>query len=201
MQLNTSVSHHPGDSSPATLADRCLAGDQTAISQLIDRFRDRVFGICYRLLGQRQDAEDAAQETFVRAIRYLAKWDQHRDFEPWLFAIAGNRCRTLIAKRARGPQMQCLDQASQLRDVRTHQANLLEEEVSLALVHLSEKHRQAFLLFHEQELCYEEISRTLNCPVGTVKTWVYRARKELIQRLIDRGAVETNAEASSHAVR
>lgn len=191
MQLNTGIT----DSALINLADRCLAGDQMAISQLIDRFRDRVFGVCYRILGQRQDAEDAAQETFVRAIRYLAKWDRHRDFEPWLFAIAGNRCRTLIAKRARTPNIQCLDQTQQLLDVRAHQANLLQEEVSLAISRLPKNHRIAFLLFHEKELSYEEISQTLDCPVGTVKTWVHRARRELIQRLVDRGAVEGNHHA------
>ena len=193
--LNTCVTTE----SPLTaLADRCLAGDQAAISQLIERFRDRVFGICYRLLGQRQDAEDAAQETFVRAIRYLAKWDRDRDFEPWLFAIAGNRCRTLIAKRARTPYVfQGLDQTPQLLDARTHQANLLEEEVGLAMGRLPPNHRTAFLLFHDNELSYEEISQALDCPVGTVKTWVHRARKELIHRLVDRGVVEGN----NHEVR
>ncbi len=67
---------------------------------LVELYRDRVFRFCYRMLGQRQDAEDAAQETFVRMLRSLAAWDGRRDFEPWLLGIAGNRCRTLLAAQA-----------------------------------------------------------------------------------------------------
>ena len=78
----------------ATLVSHCLAGDQGAMIALVDRFKGQVFGLCYRMLGQRQDAEDAAQETFVRVLKNLHRWDQARDFEPWLLAIAGNRCRT-----------------------------------------------------------------------------------------------------------
>ena len=69
----------------------------------VERFRGQVFGLCYRMLGQRQDAEDAAQETFVRFLKNLHRWDQARDFQPWLFAIAGNRCRTALAARCRRP--------------------------------------------------------------------------------------------------
>ena len=61
---------------------------------LVNRFRGQVFGLCYRMLGQRQDAEDAAQETFVRVLKNLHRWDPARPFEPWLLTIAGNRCRT-----------------------------------------------------------------------------------------------------------
>ena len=84
------------------LVDDCRRGDQRAMAALVDRFRDRVFGLCLRMVGQRQDAEDMTQETFVRALRSLASWDSQRDFQPWLLAIAGNRCRTLLATRRGG---------------------------------------------------------------------------------------------------
>src|SRR5438132_14091434 len=76
------------------LVQRSLAGDQIAMLALVDRYQGQVFGLCHRMLGQRQDAEDMAQETFVRALRSLSQWDQEREFLPWLLAIAGNRCRT-----------------------------------------------------------------------------------------------------------
>src|SRR5688572_21598845 len=85
------------------LVRRCLAGDQSAMLALVENFQGRVFGLCYRMLGQRQDAEDAAQETFVRVLKNLHRWDPGRDFEPWLLAIAGNRCRTALASRRRKP--------------------------------------------------------------------------------------------------
>ena len=66
-----------------TLVERCLSGDQAAMLALVERFQGLVFGLCYRLLGQRQDAEDAAQETFVRALKNLHRWDCSRAMEPW----------------------------------------------------------------------------------------------------------------------
>ena len=62
-------------SSPRELVLRCLTGDESAMVDLVDLYRDRVFRFCYRMLGQRQDAEDAAQETFVRVLRSLPAWD------------------------------------------------------------------------------------------------------------------------------
>ena len=86
------------------IVNRCLDGQQSAFSDLIDRLRGRVYGLCYRMLGQREDAEDATQETFLRVARNLHRWDPTRSFEPWLLTIAGNRCRTRLAKLTRRPK-------------------------------------------------------------------------------------------------
>jgi RNA polymerase sigma-70 factor (ECF subfamily) len=86
------------------LVARCLNGEAAAVVELIDHFRGQVFGLCYRMLGHRQDAEDVMQESFVRAIRSLDRWDPAREFRPWLLAIAGNRCRTMLSTRMRRPQ-------------------------------------------------------------------------------------------------
>ena len=86
------------------LVNRCLDGNQSAMQEFVDRFRGQVFGLCYRMLGQREDAEDATQETMVRVCKNLQRWDQNRAFEPWLLTIAGNRCRTRLAKRMRRPK-------------------------------------------------------------------------------------------------
>ena len=174
---------------------RSLAGDQPAMLQLVQRFQAQVFGLCYRMLGQRQDAEDMAQETFVRALKSLEQYDRQRDFEPWLLAIAGNRCRTLLARRGRRPAAVTLD--TPVADPRPDdQAALqLSEEVNVALAAIREEYRQSFLLFHEQQLNYAEIATVLDCPVGTVKTWIHRARGELIDRLRARGLVEEMGDA------
>ena len=172
------------------LVRRCLQNDQTAMVALVDHFRGRVFGLCYRMLQHRQDAEDMAQETFVRALRNLGRWDDQRPFEPWLLAIAGNRCRTLLAKRMRKPAPQTLAQPvpDGARDLQA--AQHLAEEVNLALSQIRTEYRQAFVLFHEHEMSYADIAETMDCPVGTVKTWVHRARKEMIRQLCERGVVE-----------
>lgn len=157
---------------------------------LVEHFQGTVFGLCYRMLGHRQDAEDVTQESFVRVFRNLSRWDNQRDFKPWLLAIAGNRCRTMLAARGRRPRTR--DVVHELPDPSEngHGAMLLGEEVALALEHLRAEHRRAFLLFHGQELSYAEISNVLDCPIGTVKTWIHRARRELARLLRERGVVE-----------
>ena len=167
---------------------------------LVDRFRDPVFGVCLRMLGQWQDAEDAAQETLVRALRYLSRWDRERDFEPWIFAIAGNRCRSAMAKRSRTPRREPL--TDELVDSRrAPNTEPLTEEVDLGLATLRREYRQAFLLFHHQQLSYTEIAATLDCPVGTAKTWVHRARRQLLEFFAKRSADAKPPEESKHALR
>jgi RNA polymerase sigma-70 factor (ECF subfamily) len=172
-----------GEGDLRDLVHRCLDCDQTAMLALVERFRSRVFGLCYRMLGHRQDAEDAAQETFVRVLQNLHRWDSGRDFVPWLLAIAGNRCRTALAARKRRPAVEPAVElvADDTPDQRP--ANQLAEEVHLALAELRPEYRQAFLLFHDHELSYPEIAEAMNVPLGTIKTWVHRARRELIDRL------------------
>jgi RNA polymerase sigma-70 factor (ECF subfamily) len=172
-----------------SLVGQCLTGDQAAMLALVERFRGQVFGLCYRMLGQRQDAEDAAQETFVRVLKNLHRWDQARDFEPWLFAIAGNRCRTALAARKRRPTSEAVLDIIPDKEPDHRPAQQLAEEVHLALATLREEYRQAFVLFHEQELSYADIAAAMEVPLGTIKTWVHRARRELIEYLRKRGAI------------
>jgi RNA polymerase sigma-70 factor, ECF subfamily len=172
------------------LVDRCLRGDQAAMVDLVDLFRGQVFGLCYRMLRHRQDAEDVTQESFVRALRSLHRWDNQREFLPWLLAIAGNRCRTMLSTRMRQPGVSSLVEQVSDNAIEVTEAKHLTEEVELALGKLRAEYRQAFLLFHQHELSYVEISNTLGCPLGTVKTWVHRARRELVAQLTQRGVVQ-----------
>ncbi len=179
------------------IVDRCLAGEQAAMLEFVERFQGQVFGLCYRMLSHRQDAEDMTQESFVRALRSLAHWDRTRELLPWLLAIAGNRCRTLLSTRGRRPQTS--DLVDQIADSTPAEEGVrnLGEEVQRALATVRLEYRQAFLLFHEQELSYAEIAAALDCPLGTVKTWVHRARKELIDQLREREVIGE----VSHAMR
>ena len=172
-----------------TMLEACLQGDSLAATQLVDRFRGQVFGLCFRMLRHQQDAEDMAQETFIRALKSLNKWDKTRAFEPWLMAIAGNRCRTLLAKRGRRPKSH-----GEVEDLPDNQPDIsaaqqMAEEIELALGTIREEYRQAFLLFHERHLSYDQIAEMMACPLGTVKTWVHRARKEIVSSLRARGIV------------
>lgn len=170
--------------------ERCLAGEQAAMAEMVDRYRERVLSLCLRMLGHRQDAEDAAQESFVRALRSLKNWDASRGFEPWLLSIAGNRCRTSLARRLHRPLTNLAGERVVDHRHSERAADHLAEEVKLALRALRDEYRRAFELFHGEQLSYLEIGAVLAVPVGTVKTWVHRARRELIERLQRRGVVE-----------
>lgn len=167
---------------------------------LVERYQGRVFALCYRMLGQRQDAEDAAQETFIRALRSLHRFDLSRDLEPWLLAIAGNRCRTALSVRKRRPAHQPLVEPHPDATPEQEPARCLAEEVKLALAALRHEYRQAFVLFHEHQMSYAEIGESLDRPLGTIKTWVHRARKEMIEFLHRRGVTQQPVRAVDAAV-
>jgi RNA polymerase sigma-70 factor (ECF subfamily) len=168
----------------------CLAGNPVALRQLIHQFQDRVFGLCFRMLRHRQDAEDATQETFLRVIKSLHCFDLEREFEPWLLTIAGNRCRTRLAQRLSRPAPRSLDYPVADRSHLERGRANLAEELDLALASLRREHRECFLLFHQHGLSYSDIAQRLSIPLGTVKTWVHRARNEIHRQLRQRGVFE-----------
>jgi RNA polymerase sigma-70 factor (ECF subfamily) len=172
------------------LVTASLAGDDLALRSLVERFRARVFGLCYRMLGHRQDAEDATQESLARAVRGLHGWDESREFAPWLLTIAANRCRTRLAARAKR-RFAAIDAATVV-DPRSDRLSgrHVAEEVSAALDVLRDDHRRAFVSFHVEGQSYAEIAAACRVPVGTIKTWVHRARREMAARLRERGVVE-----------
>ncbi len=175
--------------SNAILAEQFQQDDENAFAKLVGRHHSLVFQVCLRILGHRQDAEDATQETFTRLARYLHRWDSRRPLEPWLIAIAGNRCRTFLAsKRVHQPLSTVVEPAGDDAGAQ-HDADVLREELNLALSCLPDVQRQAFTLFHEHALSYAEIAQQLGCPIGTVKTWVHRARGKVIQQLQQRDVV------------
>lgn len=173
------------------LALRARDGDELAIRELVQAHQGVVLRLCQRMLGNRHDAEDVVQEAFVRAVRGLRGWDSTRALRPWLLAIAANRCRTALARRRSIPSdTQVLAEELPERESGGHGLRHLNEEVQLALGELRSEYRQAFELFHFEQLAYADIAEVLEVPVGTVKTWMHRARQEVAARLISRGVVE-----------
>ncbi len=170
------------------LVERCLAGDRDGLREFVERFQGLVFAICLRQLGQRQDAEDVAQETLVRAVRHLHHWDGVRPLKPWVLMIAVNRCRTHQSRRkTRAHTVKSVVEpaapAARLGEFD------LAEELQLALGQLRENYRTCFVLFHQQELGIQEVAEIMECPEGTIKTWLHRARRELADLLRARGVV------------
>ena len=171
------------------LVERIRSGNSEATGLLVERFQGIVFGLCYRMLGHRHDAEDITQETFLRALRGIFGFDPARPLRPWLLEIAANRCRTALATRARRPRLAPASAAEDHVDPRPGVADPddLAGELQQAIGRLRPEYRLVFLLYHEQNLAYEEIARSVERPVGTVKTWLHRARAELAEHLARRG--------------
>jgi RNA polymerase sigma factor (sigma-70 family) len=178
----------------ASLVRRCLDAEPDAIRLLVERFQPDVYGLCVRLLGHRQDAEDVTQEVFLRVFRSLRGWDNTRPLKPWVMGITVNRCRTWLAQRAKRPEL--VDYlhdtlADQPRDDSTE----LLSEIRTALDGLRPDYRIVFVMFHEQNQPYELIAQALGRPVGTIKTWLHRARLEILERLRQRGMVSDETQA------
>jgi RNA polymerase sigma factor (sigma-70 family) len=146
-----------------------------------------VLGICLRLLGNRSDAEDVAQEVFLRVFQHLCSWDGSRPLKHWVATIALNRCRSFLGKRARqGPIL--LSDADQLQAPPVPAVDLeLAAALEAAMAKLRPHYRLVVELFHAHELSYHEIARLVGKPVGTIKTWLHRARAELARLLADQG--------------
>jgi RNA polymerase sigma factor (sigma-70 family) len=176
----------------AALVRRCLRGDAEAVRGLVERFQGDVYGLCVRLLHHRHDAEDVTQEVFLRVFRSLRRWDRSRPLKPWVMGIAVNRCRTWLAQRARRPPVVDYLQEAAAAPSDDDAAELLAE-IRAAVGALRPEYRSVFVLFHEQGRPYEEIAAALSRPVGTVKTWLHRARLEVLERLRRRGMVPAEA--------
>jgi RNA polymerase sigma-70 factor (ECF subfamily) len=170
------------------LVRRCLTGDPASCRDLVARFQTDVFAVCQRLLANAHDAEDVTQEVFLRVFRSLAKWDAARPLRPWVMTIAVNRCRTWISRRATRPEL-----ADYLHEAPDHRpaddSTEMRTEIRAAVDALRDEYREVFVLFHEHGQSYEEIGAAVGRPVGTVKTWLHRARLELLDRLKTRGLV------------
>jgi RNA polymerase sigma-70 factor (ECF subfamily) len=171
------------------LVEALRSGDPQAARLLVERYMGVVFGLCYRMMNHQQDAEDVTQETFVRALRSMARFDTSRPIRPWLLEIAANRCRTALAGRSRRPITAPSEAVEDRAD--PHPAvsdpDDLAGELERALSGLRPEYRLVFVLFHEQNLMYDEIARAVSRPVGTVKTWLHRARAQLAESLSRRG--------------
>ncbi len=175
-----------------SLVRSCLRGDALAIERLVGRYQADVFGLCVRLLHHRHDAEDVTQEVFLRVFRSLRRWDSERPLRPWIMGIAVNRCRTWMARRAKRPEPVDYLQDTVAGPLPDDSSELLRE-VRTAVANLRVEYRTVFTLFHEQGHPYEDIAAALRRPVGTIKTWLHRARMEVLERLRQRGMVPADA--------
>jgi RNA polymerase sigma-70 factor (ECF subfamily) len=168
----------------SALAQRAAQGDRDAFGELVRLHQAGVYNAAYRMTGNRQDAEDAAQEAFVRAFRSSRTLDPSRPPGPWFRKIAVNVCLNRLEKRE--PQrlddnlpVPSPDPGPEPRAVERERSR----QVRRALLTLPPRYRAAIELRHFEELTYAEIAETLNRPLSDVKSDLFRARKLLAERL------------------
>lgn len=192
----------------AALLRRCLAGDAAAWERLVEQNNRRIFNLCYRFTGSRDEAEDLTQEVFIRMYRTLSSYDVQRGaFTTWVTTVTRNLLVDHFRKRkmdrmtesldaGSGPEEEGLSLAEKLADGgvapdRHVGRRETQELVQKALEKLSPELREAVILRDLQDMDYREIAQALNVPEGTVKSRINRGRTELA-RLLQRTHRQAN---------
>jgi RNA polymerase sigma-70 factor (ECF subfamily) len=171
------------------LVRRSIAGDAASFTTLVERHRDRVFNVCLRVVGNVDDAADAAQETFLTVFRKLHQFRGDAQFSTWLHRVAVNSCYDLLRKRARQPLLRSIgDDEGSLPELGPAAPDPADEvagtrDAAAALALVAEEFRVALVLADVEDLPYEQISKILDVPVGTVKSRVHRGRLALAKAM------------------
>jgi RNA polymerase sigma-70 factor, ECF subfamily len=173
------------EASDAELVRRVRTGDIGAYGALVARYRDRLGRYAVHMIGDREDAEEALQDSFVRAYRSLARCNDPARFGAWLYGILVNRCRTTGARAARRRRMFVHDADALNGAAHPDRADRLDwtDAVDRALARLAPEYREAFLLKHVDDLDYEEIAEVTGAGISALKMRVKRAREQLQQFL------------------
>ena len=165
---------------------RARRGETAAFGELVRRHQTTVFNVCYRLLGERREAEDLAQEAFLRAYARLETFDPERPFAPWMRRVAANLCLNRLATLP-APQPEVDEERDPDDPARAPEAVVEARErqdvLRAALAALPPHYRAVIELRHYQELSYEQIAEALRLPLSDVKSHLFRARKLLAEKL------------------
>lgn len=186
------------------LVEAAQAGDVDAIDTLVRRYQVRMFNFARSLTGNDGDAEDLAQETFIRTFRGLGRFRGESSFKNWLYRIAVNLAHTHRGKRVR--QAPVWERRLEADDVSEHHLTDRTEDLEASVIHcqaldralstLSEEMRAPLVLHDVQGLEYREIAEILDVPIGTIMSRIFRARQRLRPLLVDllgpRDAISAN---------
>jgi RNA polymerase sigma-70 factor (ECF subfamily) len=183
------------DDADQQLVQRVQAGDKTAFNLLVVKYQHRVLKLVSRFVNDAAEAEDVAQEAFIKAYRALPSFRGDSAFYTWLYRIAINTAKNALVSNRRRPvdfdlDLQDPDQyerQARLKEADTPEGVLLTEEirqvVERAMEQLPEDLRTAIVLRELEGLSYEEIAEAMDCPVGTVRSRIFRAREAIDKKL------------------
>jgi len=183
---------------------RARAGDDEAFTRLVEAYQNPVYNLAYRMLGSPTEAEDAAQETFVRVYARLSTYDPQRKFSSWILSIASHYCVDRLRRRhGNTVSMEEIMSWRWLPDdkPKPEERTLAHEEsatIQRLLSELPDQHRLVIILRYWQDMSYEEIAEVTGSTVSAVKSRLHRAREQMAQRL---GEVEGTAEESEREER
>jgi len=184
------------EASDLSLVQLAQRGDTAAFDALVLRYQHKVVNLVMRYVRDPSEAEDIAQEAFIKAYRALPRFRGDSAFYTWIYRIAINTAKNYLAARNRSPIEYDLDgpdgevapdMQARLRDAATPEALALTDEirstVTAAIAQLPEDLRRAIVLRELEGKSYEEIAAEMNCPVGTVRSRIFRAREAIDTRL------------------
>jgi RNA polymerase sigma-70 factor (ECF subfamily) len=182
-----------GAADEAKLVARCLKQDQEAFGQLVERYATVIVNLAYRMVGDRTEAEDLAQETFVAAFKALPTFRAESKFSTWLYRIAANKCKDWLRAKRPGQGLYDVDVDETLdvhvAEERTPERVLSQQQVAQeldrAIQRLPPLYREAFVLKHVEGLSYEEMQEVLGVNGDTLKMRVYKGRLQLSRELAE----------------
>lgn len=185
----------PEESAEKELFDKFLAGDHQAFASILKRYRGKALNFAYRFLGDMDDAEDAAQDCFIKIYRSRDNFDPERPFEPWLYRILTNCCRDRMRHQSRFADF--MDRLKVEHDLDSsdksdklsfeHNPGNYAEILAAALQRLSTEKREIITLRFDQDLSYDDIAGALGVSQGTVMSRLFRAKKDLERILKNMG--------------
>ena len=178
------------------LVERAQAGDRHAFDQLVSKYQRKLGRLLSRFIRDSAEIEDVTQEAFIKAYRALPSFRGDSAFYTWLYRIGINTAKNyLVAQGRRAPtstqfdseEAETFESADQLRDINTPESLLMSkqigETVNSAIDALPEELRRAIVLREIDGLSYEEIAEMMDCPIGTVRSRIYRAREAIAEKL------------------
>ena len=171
-----------------------MQGDDDAFACLVEAYQTPVYNLCYRMLGDGPEAEDAAQEAFLKAYRGLGSYDTRRSFTTWLLSIASHHCIDRLRKRRLLTlSLEELLPSQEKPDAKPGPEAMvanaeMQDSVRGMLQQLGHKDRAAIVLRYWYEMSYEEISETLSLSVSAVKSRLHRARREVAKQWMEHEA-------------
>jgi len=188
----------PAPSEEMQLVQRARHGDLKAYDELVKRYQERIYATIYHMTSNHEDANDLAQESFVKAYQALKSFKGGSSFYTWLYRIAVNKTINFLKQRKNRQHMSLNDLdfnaehdpdlvalVSDKTPRREAGLTELQEKLNAALLKLSESHRMAVVLHDVQGLSHEEIAKVMHCNIGTVRSRLFYARQQLQALLAD----------------